>query len=307
MMRSVITGATGFVGLRLLTRLAEVTVLSRDAAKASRRLGGDVKVVTWDPMTGPPPAQSITGHDVVFHLAGESVGEGRWTARKKKTIYDSRVIGTKNLVDALIACQDGPKVLVAASAVGFYGDQGDQNLTEQSAKGQGFLADLCQAWEKESMRAAEHGIRVVCLRIGVVLEQGGGALSKMLLPFKMGVGGRLGHGKQWMSWIHLDDLVSMLLHAAQNDALSGSLNGVSPQPLRNIEFTRALAKALHRPALLPAPALGLKLLLGDFAQEALLASQKVLPAKAQDAGFTFKHPTLDAALAHIFTSDCDDC
>jgi uncharacterized protein (TIGR01777 family) len=296
-MRALVTGATGFIGRRLVGRLDTVIVLSRNPDRVRGTLP-KADVHRWDPMAGPPPAEAFRGVEVVFHLAGEPVAEGRWNAAKRARLRDSRTIGTQHLVQGLEASSERPKVLVSASAVGFYGSRGDEVLEETAAPGNDFLADVCKAWEAASQPARASGVRVVNPRIGIVLGQGGGALAKMLTPFKLGVGGRLGSGRQWMPWIHIDDLVGLLLHAANHSEIEGPMNGAAPNPVTNREFTSTLARALHRPAILPAPAFALKLALGEFA-EVLLGSQRVSPAVAERTGYVFQYPELAGALRAI--------
>jgi uncharacterized protein (TIGR01777 family) len=238
---------------------------------------------------------------VVFNLAGDPVASGRWTAAKKARIRDSRVLGTRNLVAALAKLEQRPRVLVSASAVGYYGDRGDETLDEQSPPGSDFLAEVCAAWEREAAVARELGIRVVPIRIGVVLGRGGGALAKMLLPFRLGVGSPLGSGNQYMPWIHLDDLVDLMLFAADRETVVGPLNGTAPHPATNRQFTYALGRAVGRPTFLPAvPGVALKLLAGEFA-EVLLASQRAMPQAALAAGYAFRYPALEAALQAILS------
>jgi uncharacterized protein len=292
-MRALVTGATGFVGGRLLEQIAEPVVLSRDP-QAARAKCPRAEVHYWDPLSGLPPADAFAGVDAVFHLAGEPVGEGRWTAHKKQLIHDSRVIGTRNLVQAIAALDHRPGVLVCASAIGYYGSRGDEVLDESSSPGSDFLADVCRQWEAAAQEGRQHGLRVAGTRFGIVLGQGG-ALAKMLLPFKLGAGGRLGNGHQWMSWIHVDDVVGILLHAAAHDGLQGPVNTVSPTPVTNRDFTSALAKVVHRPAIFPVPALALRLAVGGFA-EVLLGSQRVVPRAAERAGYTFHYTSLNEAL-----------
>lgn len=297
-MQALVTGGTGFVGRQLLGLLDRPVVLSRDAGRAQRAVGSAAgRVIGWDPLAGPPPAEAFDGIDVVFHLAGESVAEGRWTAAQKARIRDSRVIGTRNLVAGIARAEARPRVLVSASAVGYYGDRGDEELTESSSPGNDFLAEVCQAWEREAVAAESHGLRVVLARTGIVLGQGG-ALAKMLTPFKLGAGGPLGNGKQWMPWIHVADLARLYLHAADTSAIRGPMNAVGPNPVRNSEFTKALGRAVHRPAFMPAPYLGLRLVFGEFAK-VLFASQRVIPRVAIDTGFRFEYPGIDAALAAV--------
>ena len=236
--------------------------------------------------------------EAVFHLAGESVAEGRWTAAQKARIRDSRVVGTRNLVQGIAQVSDRPRVLVSASAVGYYGDRGEEELTESASPGRDFLADVCVAWEKEALAAEKLGVRVVTERTGIVLGAGGGALAKMLTPFKLGAGGPLGNGRQWMPWVHVSDLARLYLHAAEHESIRGPMNAVAPHPVRNSEFTKALGRQLRRPAFMPAPYLGLRLLFGEFAQ-VLFASQRVVPQVALDTGFTFQYPDIAAALKEI--------
>jgi uncharacterized protein (TIGR01777 family) len=294
-MRALVTGATGFIGGRLLEKLTQPAVLSRAPELALRRLGNKVGVHGWDPAAGPAPAQAFAGVDTVFHLAGEPVAEGRWTAAKKQRIRQSRVEGTRNLVAAIESLPERPKILVSASAVGFYGDRGDEMLEETSAPGQDFLAGVCREWEAEALRAASLGIRVVTARIGLVLGPSGGALARMLTPFKLGLGGRLSSGRQWMPWVHLDDLVGLLLHAAGNAAISGAMNAVGPAPVTNREFTETLATVLNRPAIFPVPAFAIRLMFGEVA-DVLLGSQRVLPKVAERTGYRFRYPMLPHAL-----------
>jgi len=294
-MNIAITGASGFIGRRLLERLPghALTVFSRGASSS---LPSGVRRVQWDPLPGPPPAAALAGSDAVIHLAGEPVAQ-RWTSEAKRRIRESRVTGTRHLVEGLRQIERPPAALVCASAIGYYGSRGDEVLTESSTPGQGFLPEVCVAWEREADGALALGTRVVKIRIGIVLDPKGGALAKMLPPFRMGVGGPLGDGRQWMSWIHLDDLVRLIVYAVERP-LAGGLNGVAPEPVRNSEFTRILGKALHRPAFLPVPGFALSLLFGEMS-EVLLASQRVVPAAAQAAGFTFQHPHLEGALEDL--------
>ncbi len=294
-MRVVITGATGLVGRALVRRLAAPIVLTRSPERAAAALPG-VVARRWDPEAEPAPAEALAGADAVLHLAGEPIAAGRWTAERRRRIRDSRVIGTRRLVEGLGALDRRPAVLVSASAVGYYGDRGDEVLDERAAPGDGFLAEICAEWEAAAAAAVELGIRVVCVRIGVVLASGGGALAAMLTPFRLGLGGRLGGGRQWMSWVHVDDVAGLWLHAARTGSLRGPMNAVGPAPVTNADFTRALAGALHRPALLPVPSLALRAAFGDLA-ELLTASQRVLPVVAQGSGYAFEHPSLSGALA----------
>ncbi len=301
-MRALVTGATGFVGPRLLRLLDKPVVLSRDPARAAKSIGTLAgRIVAWDPMRGPPPATAFEGIDAVFHLAGESVADGRWTAERKRRIRETRTVGTRHLVQGIAQAERRPEVLVSASAVGYYGNRGDEELTEQAAPGSDFLAEVCVAWEAEASAARELGVRVVPARTGIVLGAGGGALGKMLLPFKLGAGGPLGNGKQWMPWIHVADLARMYVHAAETAALAGPMNAVAPNPVRNADFTRALGRQLRRPAFMPAPYFGLRIVFGEFAQ-VLFDSQRVIPRAALESGFIFRYPDLAGALADILST-----
>jgi len=299
-MPALVTGATGFVGHRLLAKLQQPVVLSRDAAKAEQSLKPfGAKAFAWEPQSGPPPATAFEGIDTVFHLAGDPVAEGRWTAAKKARIKDSRVIGTRNLVAGLRNLPTKPRVLVNASAVGIYGSRGDEALDETSAAANDFLADVCIGWEREAGAARELGVRVVPIRIGVVLGENGGALAKMLPPFQFGLGSPLGSGQQYMPWVHLDDLVELMLFAAREERVTGPVNGVAPNPVTNREFTKTLGRVLGRPTFLPpVPGFVLRAMLGEFAN-VLLQSQRVNPRAAEGAGFTFKFRELEAALRDI--------
>jgi uncharacterized protein (TIGR01777 family) len=302
-MKALITGATGFVGKRLLHRLDQpAVVLSRNAAKAEKSLSAfGVKAFNWNAENQPAPAEAFDGVDVFFHLAGEPVSEGRRTKEKKLHHRASRVDGTRNLVQTLVQLPHKPRVLVSASAVGFYGDRGDELLTEDSSSRDDFLGDICIHWEQESQAARQAGIRVVNPRIGIVLGEKGGAIAKMLTPFKLGVGSPLGSGQQYMPWIHLDDLVSLLLFAAERESITGPLNATAPHPVTNLEFTKTLGKVLGRPTFLPSPPVFmLKALIGEFAN-VLLQSQNAVPTKALDAGFHFHYPDLEPALREILT------
>jgi uncharacterized protein (TIGR01777 family) len=297
-MRVLITGATGFIGRRLCQVLAadghELVALSRNPPKAQSELLLLTAAYPWDPLAGPAPKAAFEGVDAVVHLAGESVA-GRWTKKKMRGIRDSREIGTRNLVDSIAAADARPQVLVSASAIGFYGDRGDEELTEESGPGDDFLADVCRSWEREALKVEELGVRLVRLRIGVVVGAGGGALEAMLPPFKMGVGGPMGSGRQWWSWVHRDDLVAMIRRALTDDGLASVYNATSPEPMSQMEFGNVLGKVLRRPAFMPTPAFALKLLLGGFSTE-LLSSKRVLPAGLQEAGFEFRYADLEAAL-----------
>ena len=254
--------------------------------------------VAWNPLAPLSPAK-VSGFDAVGHLAGESI-VGRWTQQKKKAIRDSRVQGTRNLAAALAQSEAKPAVLVCASAIGFYGNRGDELLREESPGGQGFLSEVCREWEDASRIAAEAGIRTVNIRIGLVLSATGGALPNMLKPFKLGLGGRIGSGQQWWSWIHVDDIVRGIHHAIRTESLSGPVNMVAPNPVRNAEFTKVLASVLGRPAFFPVPEFALRLAFGEMAaSELLLASQRVEPGKVTASGYTFRFRELGAALENL--------
>ena len=297
-MNAMITGGTGLLGRALLERLPDAVVLSRDVQRASHALGPLGRPARWDPSAGPPAAETLRDVEVVFNLAGEPVAEGRWTSDKKRRIRDSRVLGTRNLVAGLRALETPPSVLISASAVGYYGDRADEVLDEASGAGSGFLAEVCAAWEQEALAAEALGVRVICARLGVVLAPGGEALARMLPVFRMGAGGRLGGGRQWMPWVHLADAADLLVHAARSPDLSGPINVVSPQPVTNTAFTAALGRALRRPAFVPVPKAALRLAFGEMS-EVLLASQRALPRRAEDAGYAFAHRDLDRALADL--------
>lgn len=291
-MRIAITGGSGFLGVplvrALLARGDDVAVLTRDPAHVEAG-----RAVTWSGNW----QEEVASADAIVNLAGENVGGGRWTAERKHRIVESRVRATQSLVDALKAQPGRKRVLVSASAIGFYGVRGDEPLDEQASPGSGFLADVVRRWE-DLAHGADGVARVVILRFGVVLGRNGGALGKMLLPFRLGAGGPLGSGQQWMSWVDRDDVIRMILWAIDRDGARGVYNVTAPAPVRNREFTRALGAAVHRPAFLPAPAFGLKLLFGEMADEMLLGGQRVVPARAVSEGFSFEYPTLAAALEH---------
>lgn len=298
-MRAVVSGATGFVGSRLVERLERPLVLSRSPERARAALGDGVEPHGWDPAAGLPPVEAFRDVEAIFHLAGDPIAEGRWTKAKRARIRDSRVIGTRNLVDGLAVLDERPKVLVCASAIGYYGDRGDEELDEKSGFGTGFLADVCQEWEEAAEPARVRGIRVVNLRIGVVLSPKGGALATMLTPFKLGAGGVVGSGDQYWSWIAIDDLLGAIHHAIITEELSGAVNAAAPNPVTNREFTKTLGRVLHRPTVLPMPAFAAKLALGEMANELLLASARVVPKRLLESGYEFRFPELEGALRHV--------
>lgn len=294
-MKIAITGASGLIGRRLMKALAaDGHTLHALSRHAGTNLPSGVTLTSWDPVKGEPPTEAVNGLDAIVHLAGEPVAQ-RWSDDAKRRIRESRVAGTTNLVRAMSKVAAPPKTLVCASAIGYYGDRGDEALTEDSAPGAGFLPEVCVAWEKAAAAAEAFGTRVVRVRIGIVLDPRGGALAKMLPPFRMGVGGKIGSGRQWMSWIHIEDLVSIFRFALAQQ-VSGPVNGVAPSPVTNADFTRALGAALRRPALFPAPGFVLKALFGEMS-EVLLASQRVLPKVA--GGVAYRFPQLDGALAEL--------
>jgi len=296
-MRTLVTGATGLIGRALLERLESAVVLTRRPARAEH-CDPKVEVHAWSPEAGSPPVGALGGVDVVFNLAGEPVAEGRWTAEKKRRIRDSRVLGTRNLVAGLAALEKRPRVLVSASAVGYYGDRGEEEIVESSPVGRGFLAEVCADWEREALAAEALGIRVVCVRMGIVLATGGGALARMLTAFRLGAGGKLGDGRQWMPWIHLDDVVGILLHASRDGRIRGAMHAVGPRPVTNADFTRALGQVVHRPAFLAVPKIALRLAFGEMGQ-ILTDSQRVLPTVAEQTGYAFKYPDLGDALKAV--------
>lgn len=289
-MKLAVTGASGRIGSHLVERLRargdEVTILSRDAAKGVR----------WDPAHEPAPAEALAGRDAVVHLAGEDVAQ-RWSAAAKERIRSSRELGTRHLVDGIAAVPEAerPRVLVSASASGYYGPRGDEEVDESAGPGDDFLAEVCIAWEREAQRATEHGLRVVSIRTGVVLDREGGALAKMLPPFRMGVGGPVAGGRQWLPWIHRDDEVGIMVAALDGNAWSGPVNASAPNPVTNGEFSKALGRALHRPAIAPVPALAIRALYGEMAQ-IVTTGVRMVPRRATELGYEFAHPELGEAL-----------
>lgn len=293
------SGASGLIGIALSASFKHQ--LERGEVEIVRLVRGpakDATQVSWDPLAPVLPAP-LSGFDAVIHLAGETI-LGRWTTEKKRTILESRSHGTRNLAAALAQTNVKPRVFVCASAVGFYGNRGDEILREESTPGQGFLSEVCRAWEASSRTAADAGIRTVNVRIGLVLSAKGGALTAMLKPFKLGLGGRISSGQQWWSWIHIDDIVGGIHHAINTAELSGPVNLVAPNPVRNAEFTRELASALKRPAIFPVPAFALRTAFGkQAADELFLSSQRVEPEKLQASGYNFHYRNLKSALANL--------
>jgi uncharacterized protein (TIGR01777 family) len=301
-LRVTVTGATGLLGPPLVAALqergAQVTVLSRDAERARKRLSGDgrpqVEAFDWDLMSEPAPAQALEGRDAVVHLAGENVAQ-RWSAQAKRAIRESRVSGTRNLLAGLRVANSAPHTLVSSSAIGYYGPHGEEPLDEDAPPGKDFLAEICVEWEAEAAKASELGMRVVLVRTGIVLDKHGGALEKMLPPFRLGVGGPVAGGRQYMSWIHRADVIGMMLAALGDERWSGPVNATAPEPLSNREFSAALGRVLKRPALLPVPGLALQLLYGEMA-EIVTQGARVVPAKPLVLGYGFQHPQLEQAL-----------
>jgi uncharacterized protein (TIGR01777 family) len=291
-MKILITGATGLIGRRLSDHLSRA---GHDVVAASR---GEDTVVRWDPMSGPIQASALQGVEAVVHLAGENVGKGRWTRSKMERIRDSRWIGTRNLVEGIGAAPSKPRVLFCASAIGYYGDRGDELLDEESGAGGDFLAEVCKGWEEEAAKVQAQGVRRVSGRFGVVLDARDGALPRMIPPFKMWMGGPIGSGRQWMSWVHAQDVCGLVERCLVREDLRGPVNVTAPNPAPNREFAAALGRALGRPSWLKMPYLPLRLLVGKFAR-VLVGSQRCVPAKARSSGYAFQFPDLGAALQDI--------
>jgi uncharacterized protein (TIGR01777 family) len=296
-MRVLVSGSSGLVGSALVSLLTggghQVVRLVRAQPK------DEASEVRWDPEAGDIDGAGLKGVDAAVHLAGESIAAGRWTAAKKGRILESRVKGTRLLAEALAGLEPLPRALVSASAVGYYGDRGEEELREESGSGSAFLSEVCRQWEAATEPAAAGGIRVVNLRFGIMLSAAGGALPRLLTPFRLGAGGTVGSGRQFMSWIALDDVVGVILHALITEALRGPVNAVAPQPVTNREFTKTLGRVLGRPTLFPLPAFAARLAFGEMADELLLASQRVEPARLLASGYSFRFPELEGALRHV--------
>lgn len=300
-MKVIVTGSTGLVGGALTRSLLSdgnsVTRLVRGGAQGFRAPG--TSAVHWEPDRGIIDAKELERHDAAVHLAGEPIADGRWDDEKKRRILESRVKGTHLLAEALASLKEKPKVLVSASAIGFYGDRGAEVLREESASGEDFLSEVCREWEKATLAASQTGIRVVHVRIGVVLSRDGGALPRMLTPFKLGVGGRVASGRQYMSWLTLEDLVRIIRFAIENESLRGPVNAVAPGAVTNEEFTKTLGRVLGRPTIFPVPKLAARLAFGEMADALLLSSTRVEPARLNEAGFKFEQPDIEGALRHV--------
>jgi uncharacterized protein len=288
-----VTGASGLVGSALVSSLAAGDHRAVALVRRAPRPGENA--LRWDPSSGAITPAGRAVADAIVHLAGDSIMGLRWTTEKKRRIRESRTTATRLLVQTLIRLPQPPAVLVCASAIGYYGSRGNEVLNEESRPGTGFLADVAREWEAATAPAIARGIRVVNLRLGVVLSAGGGALAKMLTPFRLGLGGVIGDGAQWMSWIALDDTIGAIVHALTTDSLRGPVNAVAPAPVTNAEFARTLGRVLGRPTLVPLPAFAARLALGEMADELLLASQRVVPARLQASGYAFRHPTVEGA------------
>ena len=295
-MKILLSGSHGLVGTALINSLVSP---DHDVYRLVRYAPNAETEIEWSPDRYSIALARLEGFDAVVHLAGESIAEGRWTDEKKKRIRESRVRGTKLLGDALANLTNPPKTFISASAIGYYGDRGDELLTETSAPGSDFLAGVCVEWENATALATEKGIRVVNCRFGIILDAEGGALKKMLPPFRMGVGGKIGSGKQWMSWIALDDVIGGINFALANNSIRGPVNFVAPAPVTNAVFTKTLGKVLSRPTIFPIPAFGVRLMFGEMADALLLSSQRVESAVLQKSGYLFKYAQLESALRHV--------
>src|ERR1051325_5360164 len=300
-MKVIVTGSGGLVGRALIRSLLadghSVTRLVRGGAQQFRAPGS--AAVEWNPEGGTIDASALEGHDAAVHLAGEPVAEGRWDDEKKRRILESRVKGTRLIAETIASLKEKPRVLVSASAIGFYGDRGSEVLREESASGEGFLSEVCREREKATLAASQAGVRVVHVRIGFVLSGEGGGLQKMLTPFKLGVGGKVGSGRQYISWITLEDLVRVIRRAIEDESLRGPVNAVAPTAVTNEEFTKALGRVLGRPTILPVPTFMLRLAFGEVADAVMLSSTRVEPARLMEAGFDFKDSEIEGALRRV--------
>ena len=296
-MKILLSGSTGLIGSELTSHLSKKGMEVARLVRAKSSASGPQ--VLWNPVARIIDSKGLEGFDAVVHLAGDPIAEGRWTPEKKALIRDSRVRGTRFLTESLGRLSKPPRAFLCASAVGFYGERGDETLTEESGPGKGFLPEVGQEWEGACQPAAQTGARVVNLRFGIVLSPKGGALKKMLPPFRFGLGGRLGSGKQWMSWITLPDVAGAITHALSTESLRGPVNVVSPNPVTNLQFTQALGRALRRPAVLPVPAFAVRLLFGEMGDDLLLGSTRVEPKRLKGTGYRFRHPDLEPALREL--------
>jgi hypothetical protein len=292
-----VTGSRGLIGSALVKTLEKNSYQVKKLVRSNPNKVS--KEFIWKPDTGEIDQEALNGTEALIHLAGENIAEGRWTEEKKRRLRDSRIKSTKNLCNTLLKAKNSIKVVLMASAIGYYGNAGNETLNENSPLGKGFLAELTDEWEKAGKVLAENGIRLVFMRIGVVLSPKGGALSKMMLPFQLGLGGQVGDGKQYMSWVVIDDVINIIEFLLKNDSISGVVNVVAPNPSTNAEFTKALGKALSRPTIFSVPSFAARLAFGELADEALLASCRVLPSKLQEAGYKFLFPDLDKGLSHL--------
>jgi uncharacterized protein len=303
MMKVLVSGSTGMIGSALVAFLSsqghEVISLIRPQTKGSPLSNGKSATISWDPKAGNINTEALEGFDAVVHLGGENIADSRWSEARKNELRESRAESTRLLAETLAKLKNRPEVFLVASAIGYYGDKGEAILDEESSKGAGFLSDLCQQWELATKSASQADIRVVNLRIGVVLSTKGGALAKMLLPFEMGAGGEIGDGKQYFSWVSIDDVVGAILHALKTTSLSGPVNVTAPNPVTNKEFTKALGKVLFRPTLIPIPSFGLRILFGEMADECLIAGQRVMPDKLQKSNYKFRDTNIEPTLRKI--------
>ncbi len=296
-MKIVVSGSSGLIGSALVPYLTGSGNQVAHLVRSKPKPGG--KDIHWDPAAGYIDVPALEGYEGVVHLAGESIAEGRWSLQKKARIKNSRVEGTHLLAEALAELKNPPKVLVCSSAMGYYGNRGSEILREDSRPGSGFLADVCQEWEEAAKPAKAKGIRIIHLRTGMILSRNGGALAKMLPPFKMGAGGVVGSGEQYWSWISIDDMIGVIRHALTNEQLSGPVNAVSPNPVTNREFTKTLGRVLSRPTIFPMPAFVVRSVFGEMGDELLLASTRVEPDRLLASGYKFLHPSLEGALRHV--------